>query len=348
MLIHMSRLKQPVSIIFPALPLLPHPESGINSLTDMTPTILIVGATGNTGKKVVETLPTLLKSSESLSGHRILCLTRSAKSDAAQNLKKIPGIELAEQNWVDIDAAWLKDHNVERVFMASHNFPVQFAEESQFYVNCVRAGVKYVVRISTTANAVRPDSIAYYQRAHWAIKSVLSSPPYEKLGWTSLQPHIFLPMVLSTAADFVKEYRQSRKQGKLSLFMNKDMAAGLIDSDDVGRAAAHLIAFDDFSPYDHKKLVLNGPEEITGAHIVELVQKHIGAEVEDVIWNDTSLIEQMAEQSPENKNIILSVGDAAAAYWNSGTKDAPTSQEILNLCPPKRTAAEVLKELIEQ
>jgi uncharacterized protein YbjT (DUF2867 family) len=141
----------------------------------MAPTILIVGATGNTGRKVVETLPALLESSKSLSGHRILCLTRSARSDAAQNLNKVPRIELAEQNWVDIDAAWLKEHDVERIFIASHNFPVQFAEESQFYVNCLRAGVKYVVRISTTSNAVRPDSIAYYQRAHWAIESVLSS-----------------------------------------------------------------------------------------------------------------------------------------------------------------------------
>lgn len=312
----------------------------------MAPTILIVGATGNTGKKVVETLPSLLKSSKSLSGHRILCLTRSAKSDAAQNLNKIPRIELAEHNWVDIDAAWLKEHDVERVFIASHNFPTQFAEESQFYVNCLRAGVKYVVRISTTSNAVRPDSIAYYQRAHWAIESMLSSSPYEKLGWTSLQPHIFLPMTLSPAAEFVKEYRKTGKQGKLSLFLNKDMPAGLIDSDDVGRAAAYLIASDDFSSFNHKKLVLNGPEEITGSHIVDLVQGYIGAKVEDVVWNDTSLIAQMAEQSPENKNIILSVRDAAIEYWNSGIKDAATSQEILDLCPPKRTAAEVLEDLI--
>jgi uncharacterized protein YbjT (DUF2867 family) len=314
----------------------------------MAPTILIVGATGNTGKKVVETLPDLLKDSQSLSGHRILCFTRSAQSDAAQKLAKIPGTELVEQNWVNITAAWLKEHNVERVFMASHNFPVQFAEESQFYVNCLRAGVKYVVRISTTANAVRPDSIAYYQRAHWAIESVLSSPPYKKLGWTSLQPHIFLPMALTSAADLIKEYRKTGKQGKLGLFMNKDMPAGLIDPDDVGRAAAHLISSDDFSSYDHKRLVLNGPEEITGAQVVQLVEKYIGAEVEEVVWNDSSLIEQLAEQSPENKNIILSLEDAALEYWNSGIKDAPTSKEILDLCPPKRTAAEVLEELLVQ
>ena len=314
----------------------------------MAPTILIVGATGNTGRKVVETLPTLLKNSQSLSGHRILCLTRSAQSDAAQKLAKIPGVELAEQNWVNITAAWLKDHNVQRVFIASHNFPNQFAEESQFYVNCLRAGVEYVVRISTTANAVRPDSIAYYQRAHWAIESVLDSPAFEKLGWSSLQPHIFIPMILAPAAEFVEEYRKTGKQTKLSLFVNESMPAGLIDPDDVGRAAAHLIAADDISPYNRKRLVLNGPQEITGAQIIEMVEKQIGAKVGGVVWNDTSLIEQMAEQSPENKNIILSVRDAATEYWESGIKDAPTSKEILELCPPKRTAKEIFEELLEQ
>lgn len=314
----------------------------------MAPTILIVGATGNTGKKVVETLPALLKNTKSLSGHRILCLTRSAQSDAAQKLAKIPGTELLEQNWVNITAAWLKEHNVERVFMASHNFPNQFAEESQFYVNCLRAGVKYVVRISTTANAVRPDSIAYYQRAHWAIESVLSSPAFEKLGWTSLQPHIFLPMALTPAADLIKEYRKTGKQSKLRLFTNENMPAGLIDPDDVGRAAAHLLASDDFSPYDRKKLVLNGPEDITGADVVKLVEKHIGTKVDEVVWQDTSLVEMMAEQNPENRNLILSMVDAVTEYWDSGIKDAPTSEEILELCPPKRTAAEVLEELLEQ
>ncbi|KER00031.1 hypothetical protein AUEXF2481DRAFT_1482 [Aureobasidium subglaciale EXF-2481] len=297
----------------------------------MTPTILVVGATGNTGRKVVETLPSLPKSSQSLSGHRILCLTRSAQSDAVQKPAKIPGTKLVEQNWVNVIAAWLKEHNVER-----------------FYVNCLRAGVKYVVRISTTANAVRSDSIAYYQRAHWDIESLSSSPPYDKLRWTSLQPHIFLPISLAPAAEFIKEYRKTGQQQKLSLFVDENTPADLIDPDDVGRAAVHLIASDDFSSYDHKRLVLNGPEEITGSQIVELVGKHIGAKVKEVVWNDSSLIEQMAEQSPENKNIILDVKNAAQEYWDSGIKDAPTSREILDLCPPKRTATDPLEELLKR
>ena len=66
----------------------------------MAPTILVVGATGNTGRKVVETLPGLIKKTSSLSNHRILCLTRSASSDAAKKLAEA-GIELLQGDFDD-------------------------------------------------------------------------------------------------------------------------------------------------------------------------------------------------------------------------------------------------------
>jgi uncharacterized protein YbjT (DUF2867 family) len=131
----------------------------------MAPTILIVGATGNTGRSVVETLPKLLQGTN-LSSHRIIALTRNANSPAAKAMVKLPGVELAEQNWVEIDQDWLREHEVARVFVASHNLPNHFAEEGQFLVNALRAGVEYVVRISTTAANVRPDYQAYYPRSH--------------------------------------------------------------------------------------------------------------------------------------------------------------------------------------
>lgn len=59
----------------------------------MAPTILIVGATGNTGRSVTETLPGLLQKSNSLSNHRVIGLTRSLDSPAAKELAKIPGVE---------------------------------------------------------------------------------------------------------------------------------------------------------------------------------------------------------------------------------------------------------------
>lgn len=122
------------------------------------PTFLIAGATGNTGRGVVETLSQLLQAKGNLSGYRILALSRSSKGEVAQKFAQLPHVELHEKSWVEVTPDWLREHNVERAFIASHLQPNQFAEESTFHLACLNAGVKYVVRVSTGATAVRPDN----------------------------------------------------------------------------------------------------------------------------------------------------------------------------------------------
>ena len=124
----------------------------------MAPTILVAGATGNTGRSVVKTLSTMLSAGNPLSGHRVLALTRSLSNPVAQQLATLPGVQALEQNWVDISADWLREHEVVRAFIASHNEPSQFAEESTFHLALLKARVQYVVRISTTTANVHPLS----------------------------------------------------------------------------------------------------------------------------------------------------------------------------------------------
>ena len=199
----------------------------------MAPTILIVGATGNTGRSVVETLATFRQTSNTLSACRILALTRFLNSPAAQELAKLPAVDVAEQNWVEVTADWLREHEVVRAFIAPHNQPNQFAEESTFHLATLKAGVQYVVRISTTAANVRPDCDAYYPRTHWAIEAMLSSPEFKDLQWTSLQPNVFSPLYLSTAAKLIKQYRKTGKQDTLRLMGSIDAPVGIIDPYDV-------------------------------------------------------------------------------------------------------------------
>jgi uncharacterized protein YbjT (DUF2867 family) len=158
----------------------------------MSPTFLIVGATGNTGRAVAKTLSEQLDTNRPFSGYRILALTRSSKSSAAQELARLPHVEVAEYNWPEITPTWLREHEVVRAFIASHNEPTHFTEESTFHVAALRAGIQYVVRISTTAANVHPDYDAYYPRAYWAIETMLSSPEFSDLHWTSLQPNVLL------------------------------------------------------------------------------------------------------------------------------------------------------------
>ncbi|KAK7423385.1 hypothetical protein QQZ08_009062 [Neonectria magnoliae] len=314
----------------------------------MSPTILVVGATGNTGRSVVQTLSKLLTSNEALlPGHRILALTRSLNGEAAQKLSQLPGVEVAEQNWVEITAEWLRQHNVVRAFIASHNQPNQFAEESTFYLAALQAGVEYVVRISTTAANVRPDCPAYYPRTHWAIEALLSSPEFERLHWTSLQPNIFSSYYLAPAAELVKNYRKTGKQSPLRLMASEDAPVGIVDADDVGTLAAHFLVEKDPAAHNKAKYVVNGPEDITGRQIVKLVEDLIGTRVEDVIYKDMSFAEQLASASRESKNVIMSIQHAAETAWDGLCTASTTSKEVLKLAAPKSTPAQAFKALLE-
>ena len=316
----------------------------------MAPSILIIGATGNTGKGVVRKLPKLLQSS-SLAGYRIIALTRSSNSPIAQEIANIPGVEVIEQNWVEITADWIREHQVARAFIASHYEPNQFAEESTFYVNALNAGVKYVVRISTTAANVRPDCLAYHGRQHWAIEALLGSPEFSNLQWTSLQPNIFSQLVMSPAAEFIKKYRETGKQDILRLVLSEDSPVGIIDPEEIGVVAAHLLTQGDTSVHNKAKYILNGPEDITGKQIVDMIERYIGAAVKDVIYKDMFFVDMLYEAkyaaTKESKNVIHSIVHASETAWEGKCSTSTTSKEILELAAPKRTPADVLKALLE-
>ena len=206
--------------------------------------------------------------------------------------------------------------------------------------------MKYAVRISATAANVRPDCPAFYPRTHWAIETMLSQPEFKDLQWTSLQPNGFLPMFLWPAAEFVRQYRETKKQGTLSMMIDAGTPTGLIDSSDVGIIAAHLVSQDDTTPHNHAKYVLNGPEDVTGNQVVELIEQYIGEKVEKVSFQDLSMIDHMAEQSSESKNLILTIKQAPVTMWQGRCKASTTSKEILELYAPKRTYVDVLKALL--
>ncbi|GJC83736.1 hypothetical protein ColLi_06574 [Colletotrichum liriopes] len=307
----------------------------------MVPTILVVGATGNTGRGVVETLSELLQTNTTFSGYRILALTRSSSGAAAQQLATLPRVEVAEQNWVEITPDWLRQQNVARAFIAPHNQPNQFAEESTFHLAALQAGVQYVVRISTTAANVRPDCPAYYPRTHWAIEALLGSPEFRALRWTSLQPNVFSQLYLSTAAELVKNFGKTGKQDTLRLMAPEDAPVGIVDPSEVGRLAAHLLTQEDVTPTTE-------PKDITGRQIVEMAERYMGAKVDDVSFGDLSFIDHQAEQTHESKNVILSIKQALNTAREGKCTSSTTSKEVLQLAAPKLTPAVIFKAMVEE
>ncbi|RAL02866.1 NAD(P)-binding protein [Aspergillus ibericus CBS 121593] len=317
----------------------------------MAPSVLVAGATGNTGRSVVQTLSAMLATSDVLLNHRIIALTRSLNSPAAQQLATLPGVDVVEKNWVDITPAWLREHEVVRAFIAPHNKPNQFAEESTFHVAALQAGVQYVVRISTTAANVSPSSTAYYPRSHWAIESLLSSPEFTNLHWTSLQPNGFSAFFLAPAAAFIQEYRKTGKQGTLKLLASEDAPVAVIDADEVGIFAAHLLSQPNISVHNGAKYVLNGPEDITGKQIVNLVEQYIGVPVENVSYKDMSDLDAYLEAAymgdGQSRNVIWSIKHAPETTWEGKCTASTTSKEVLEIAPPQSTPAQVLQRLLQ-
>lgn len=197
--------------------------------------------------------------------------------------------------------------------------------------------------MSTTAPNVRPDFPAYYARQHWAIETMLGSPEFDKLQWTSLQPNIFTPISLAPAVEFVKDYREHGKQKTLRLNSDENALVGLVHPDDVGRFAAVLLRQEDHAAHNKAKYVLNGPKDITGKQIVELVEGYIGTKVEDVRFRDVSPIDAWAAAAKEHKNHILSIKHAPVTAWEGKCSAATTSKEVNELATPQITPAAWLK-----
>ncbi|KAF4951155.1 hypothetical protein FSARC_12990 [Fusarium sarcochroum] len=314
----------------------------------MASTILVAGATGNTGRNTTETLSRLIDSKSFLSGYKVLALTRSANAEVAKQLAKLPNVEVMEKNWAEVTADWLRENNVVRAFIASHMLPTQFPEESTFHVAALKAGVQYVIRISTTAANSRPDTLAYYPRTHWAIETLLASPEFSAMQWTSLQPNAWTSLYLNTAVQFVKNFRETGNQGILRLMCNEDAPVGPVDPDEVGAIAAHLLAEEDLSRHNKAKYVLNGPEDITGKQIVEMVEQAIGTKVEHVVYKDTSFIEHMVmEAPPAFRTIMSSIVYSLETSWEGKSSTSTTSKEMLDLGLLKLTPAMAFNAMIE-
>ncbi|KAH6714137.1 hypothetical protein BKA61DRAFT_607257 [Leptodontidium sp. MPI-SDFR-AT-0119] len=313
----------------------------------MSSTILIIGATGNTGKSAVRNLSRLLESSRT--SYRILALTRSVDSPASQSLAKLPNVELKEKDWTTIDAAWLQNEHIFRAYIAPHNLPSQFAEESNLHLALLHAGVRYVVRISTNAEYLSPTNPVFYGRAHWAIENLLSQPEFKDLQWTSLQPNFFTISYLASVADWVKKYRETGEQQMLTMVPAADVPVAMVDPEDVGNVGAHLLALDDPSPYNHGRYIISGPEDVTGKDLVKLAEKTAGVKAEKVEFKVTSWIHELVKAGVYPEKLLPSILSGFEPLWagRCSLAGTPTSKQVLDLARPERTIEVALKAMLE-
>lgn len=331
----------------------------------MSPTIIIIGATGNTGKNAVRTLSGLVSGQ----GFRIIGLTRSAEGAAARELSKIPGVEMQEKDWTEIDVAWLQERNVQKAYIAPHNGPSQFADESGLHLALLGAGVKYVVRVSTNNHYISPTNEVYYGRAHWAVENLLSQPEFANLHWTSLQPNFYTTTYLGACAGWIREHKMTGKQTPLKIVPAEDVKVAMIDPEDVGKIGAHLLALEDDTPHNKARYTISGPVDLSGSEIIALVEKVIGEKVETSSFKDTDWVDGMVKSGYFNAKVgrmayptsCWMIADSLVflkyipgfltgfdCLWDGrcSISGSPTSEPVMKLAPPQRTPEDALRALI--
>ncbi|PSK33957.1 hypothetical protein B9Z65_8283 [Elsinoe australis] len=153
-------------------------------------------------------------------------------------------------------------------------------------------------------------------------------------------------MMVAGVAAYIRTYRETVTHSAFTTLLPESVPVGLIDRIEVGAFAAHLLANEDTTPHNAKHYVLNGPEDVTGAQFVQLIEDHVGSKPQDVKFSDTSMIDYMAPQAPASAASVASIKYALQAMSQELCKGDTTSKEVLEIASPKRTAAMILEDML--
>ena len=311
--------------------------------------ILVVGATGNTGASVVKHLSQHINSSPSTANlpRRVIALSRKANSAAAIRLSEMDHVEVQEQDWLLIDSSWLGAQNVVRVYLAAHNLPSQFVDESQFLVACKASKtIQYLVKLSTNPHYIAPDHPIYYGRIHWALEHMLQENEFkQQLHWTILRANVFADPILFSSIGAWK----NEKDKPMTLLLDEHAPLAFVNPDDVGEVAAKLLSLPDPSVHFHKIYTVSGPEDIAGKDIVsyveEIVQKKIKVE-----YKSEAVFKALVKQLDYPESVRKSAEEGLKKnFWTglSQLANTGTSEEIFELAPPHSTVKQVIQQILQ-
>jgi uncharacterized protein YbjT (DUF2867 family) len=218
-------------------------------------TIAVVGATGNTGRAVVKELRAL--------GHNPVCIVRNA--DKAREVlgadAKTAVAELADRPALEKALA-----GVESVFVVTGHNPGMVEQQNNVLDAALKAGAKYLVRVSGGAAIAFPDTPSVVGRGHLAIEERLKS---SGIGWTILKPGLFMQNIFGQAAGI-------KNDGKLVGTAAPDQGLALTDVRDTGAVGARILV--DPAPHAGKTYEFTG-KLVTFPQVAEAFSQVLGKPV---------------------------------------------------------------------
>jgi uncharacterized protein YbjT (DUF2867 family) len=198
--------------------------------------IAVVGATGNTGRAIVQELTAL--------GHAPVCVVRNP--DKARQVLG-GGAKIAVADLHDRAALEQALKRAASVFLVTGPSPQMVALEGNVIDAAASAGVGHLVHVSAVSAVATRDSEAMVGRAHYAIEEKLRG---SGLGWVILRPGLFMQNMLGQAASI-------RTDSRIVLPFGRDLPLALTDVRDTAAIGAHILL--DPAPHAGKSYDLTGP-----------------------------------------------------------------------------------------
>jgi uncharacterized protein YbjT (DUF2867 family) len=278
--------------------------------------ILVTGATGNVGSRLVRAL---VAAGVSTSG-----LVRRA--DAAAELQAM-GVEAVVGTFEDAETLREAVRGVERLYLVSPPGVDAMVENQVAVVDAARdEGVQHVVKQSSIGADL--DTEASIVIAHRRIEEAIEQ---SGIPWTHLRPHWFMQNELGQAGTIAGD----------GVFYAPDVTEiSMIDVADVAAAAASVLTGDG---HEGKAYVLTGPEALSYADVAEAYSSVLGQEVR---WQEVTLDDARDSMREAGMPDELAVGfpEIMAGYRDGGVmrEVSPAVEQLTGRAP--RTFAEFVRD----
>jgi uncharacterized protein YbjT (DUF2867 family) len=182
--------------------------------------IAVVGATGNTGRAVVKELKQL--------GQNPVCIVRNA-----DKAREVLGADAKTAVAELTDRAALEKalQGVEAVFVVTGHNPGMVEQQNNVLEAALKAGAKYLVRVSGGRTVAVKDSESIVGRSHYQLEQRLHD---SGIKWVILRPGLFMQNVLAQAASI-------KNESKMVLPFAAHLPVALTDVRDTGAVGARIL-----------------------------------------------------------------------------------------------------------
>jgi uncharacterized protein YbjT (DUF2867 family) len=263
-------------------------------------TIAVVGATGNTGRAVFKELKAL--------GQNPIAIVRNA--DKARDVlgadAKVAVAELTDKAALEKALA-----GVDRVFVVTGHNPGMVEQQNNILDAALKAGAKYLVRVSGGAAVAFPGSPSVVGQGHLAIEERLKN---SGIGWVILKPGLFMQNTVGQAAGI-------KNDGKFFGTAAPDAPLALVDVRDTGALGARILL--DPAPHAGKTYEFTG--KLTSfAQVAEALSQALGKKVTYVPLtleqNEAAVRSRGLPDWLATHMLVVAKGTAAGGFSKENTK----------------------------